>query len=73
MLTKRKIKKFCIYSIGVFVENPEKNIEVTKCKHRRHCYQLNILNKRAPAHLLKNAWEYHATGTEFENVFLDII
>ena len=73
MLTKKKIKKFGIYSIGVFVEDPEKNIEVTKCKHRRHCYQLNILNKRAPAHILKNAWEYHATGTEFENVFLDIL
>ena len=69
MLTKRKIKKFCIHTIGIFLTDAEKDITVEKCCGE---YILNLQNLRAPEHIVKDTWNRHTVGTEFERVYLNI-
>ena len=69
MLTKRKIKKFCIHTIGIFLTDAEKDITVEK---RRGEYILNLQNLRGPEHIVKDVWNRHSIDTEFERVYLNI-
>lgn len=69
MLTKRKIKKVCIHTIGIFVTDTEKDITVEKCRGE---YTLNLQNLRGPEHIVKDIWCRHVAGTEFEKVYLNI-
>lgn len=70
MLTKRGIKKFCIYAIGVFVVNPKEDITVHKTQG---IYVLKLDHLRAPSHIVKREWEYQSAGTKYEQVYLDLI
>lgn len=69
MLTKRKIKKFCVHTIGIFVTNAEKDITVEK---RKGMYEIILQNLRAPEHIIKGTWNRHSEGTEFEKLYLNI-
>lgn len=69
MLTKRKIKKFCIHTIGIFLTDAEKDITVEK---RSGEYILNLQNLRGPEHIVKDTWSRHTVGTEFERVYLNV-
>lgn len=70
MLTKRKIKKFCIHVIGIFLVNANEDIQVERSKGT---YTINIKNKRAPNHIIQRTWQRHSEGTEFERVYLNLI
>lgn len=70
MLTKRRIKKFCTYAIGIFLVNTDEDIQVERSNGR---YTINIKNKRAPDHIIQRAWQRHSEGTEFERVYLNLI
>ena len=70
MLTKRRIKKFCIKSIGIFIHDPEVNITV---RREKGLYILRLENLRAPAHIVQREWDRVATGTKYERVYVEII
>jgi hypothetical protein len=70
MLTKRKIKKLCEKYLGIFLKNPETDIEVMKYAGR---YWVKVVNLRAPQHIIKSAWERHTEDTEFEDVEITFI
>ena len=70
MLTKRKIKKFCTYAVGVFLTSAKDDITITK-KFKR--YNIILSNKRAPEHIIREAWNYHSVNTQFEDVILTIL
>ena len=70
MLTKRGIKKFCTYAIGIFVVNPKEDITVTR---EQGIYILKLDHLRAPSHIVKREWYRFAEGTKYEQVHLDLI
>ena len=70
MLTKRGIKKFCTYAIGIFVVNPKEDIQVYKTQG---VYVLKLDHLRAPSHIVKREWLRFAEGTKYEQVYLDLI
>lgn len=69
MLTKRKIKKFCVHTIGIFVVNAEQDIIVEK---HRGIYEVILQNLRAPEHIIKDTWNRHSEGTKFEQIYLNV-
>lgn len=69
MLTKNKIKKFCIDAIGVFLVDADKDIQIERC--RGH-YSVTLKNKRAPDHIIQHSWEFRSKGTEFERVYFNV-
>ena len=70
MLTKRRIKKFCIYAIGIFVVNPKEDIIVHKTQG---VYVLKLDHLRAPSHIVKREWNRFVEGTKYERVYLDLL
>jgi hypothetical protein len=63
MLTVNRIKKFCFESNGIFLGSKD-DIKVEK---RNSYYIISLNNTRAPASLIREAWEYRVVGTKYND------